>query len=165
VAEDLARRSGWITFAGVIALVAGGYNALSGIAALADDDTLAARATEVLYGIDLTAWGWFWLIVGVVQLVTGVLILGRSIWGLWLGVGIARQRLHDRLRHVCLSAVGDRGPAARLPCPLRAADSERRVHVMLGWHGDARVAESRSAPPWSTCCSLRGKEEPAGPSR
>jgi hypothetical protein len=89
VAEDLARRSGWITFAGVIALVAGGYNALSGIAALADDDTLADRATEVLYGIDLTAWGWFWLIVGVVQLVTGVLILGRNLWGLWLGVAIA----------------------------------------------------------------------------
>ena len=89
MAEDLTRRSGWITFAGVIALVAGGYNALSGIAALADDDTLADRATEVLYGIDLTAWGWFWLIVGVVQLVTGVLILGRNISGLWLGVGIA----------------------------------------------------------------------------
>jgi hypothetical protein len=89
VSEDLARRSGWITFAGVIALVAGGYNGLSGIAALADDDTLADRATEVLYGIDLTAWGWFWLIVGVVQLVTGVLILGRNIWGLWLGVAIA----------------------------------------------------------------------------
>jgi hypothetical protein len=89
VAEDLAKRSGWITFAGVIALVAGGYNTLSGIAALADDDTLADRATEVLYGIDLTAWGWFWLIVGVVQLVTGVLILGRNLWGLWLGVAIA----------------------------------------------------------------------------
>jgi hypothetical protein len=89
VSEDLARRSGWITFAGVIALVAGGYNGLSGIAALADDETLADRATEVLYGIDLTAWGWFWLIVGVVQLVTGVLILGRNIWGLWLGVAIA----------------------------------------------------------------------------
>jgi hypothetical protein len=89
MAEDLAKRSGWITFAGVIALVAGGYNTLSGIAALADDDTLADRATEVLYGIDLTAWGWFWLIVGVVQLVTGVLILGRNLWGLWLGVAIA----------------------------------------------------------------------------
>jgi hypothetical protein len=59
--EDLARRSGWITFAGVAALIAGGYNALSGIAALSDDDTLAAQAQEVLYGIDLTGWGWFWL--------------------------------------------------------------------------------------------------------
>jgi hypothetical protein len=89
LSEYVGRRSGWVTFAGVAALVAGGYNALSGIAALADDDTLAAQASEVLYGIDLTAWGWFWLIVGVVQLITGVLILQRNAWGLWLGVGIA----------------------------------------------------------------------------
>jgi uncharacterized membrane protein HdeD (DUF308 family) len=89
VAENLAKRSGWITFAGVVALIAGGYNALSGIAALADDDTLAAQANEVLYGVDLTAWGWFWLIVGVLQLLTGVLILQRNEWGFWLGVCFA----------------------------------------------------------------------------
>ena len=89
MAEQVARHSGWVTFAGVAALVAGGYNALSGIAALADDDTLAAQAQEVLYGIDLTAWGWFWLLVGIVQLVTGVLILQRNRWGFWLGVTIA----------------------------------------------------------------------------
>ena len=87
--EEATRRSGWVTFAGVAALIAGGYNALSGIAALADDDTLAAQAQEVLYGIDLTAWGWFWLIVGIVQLVTGVLILQRNPWGFWLGVTVA----------------------------------------------------------------------------
>jgi hypothetical protein len=89
VAADRTRRSGWITFAGVAAVIAGAYNALSGIAALSDDDTVAAQAQEVLYGIDLTAWGWFWLIVGLVQLLTGVLILQRNMWGLWLGVGIA----------------------------------------------------------------------------
>ena len=82
------QRSGWVTFAGVAALIAGGYNALSGVAALADDDTLAAQAREVLYGIDLTAFGWFWLLVGIVQLVTGVLILQRNKWGFWLGVTI-----------------------------------------------------------------------------
>jgi hypothetical protein len=43
----------------------------------------------VLYGIDLTAWGWFWLLVGLLQLVTGALILARNMWGLWLGVAIA----------------------------------------------------------------------------
>jgi hypothetical protein len=89
VSDNLTKRSGWLTFAGIAALVAGGYNALSGVAALADDDTLAAQAGEVLYGIDLTGWGWFWLIVGVVQLITGALILGRNPWGLWFGVGIA----------------------------------------------------------------------------
>lgn len=89
MANNVATRSGWITFAGIAALVAGAYNALSGIAALSDDDTIAAQAKEVLYGIDLTAWGWFWLIVGIVQLGTGVLILQRNMAGLWLGVTAA----------------------------------------------------------------------------
>ena len=75
------RRSGWVTFAGVVGLVVGGYNALSGIAALADDDTVAAQATDVLFGIDLTVWGWFWLLVGLVQILAGVLILQRNEWG------------------------------------------------------------------------------------
>jgi hypothetical protein len=30
-----------------------------------------------------------WLILGIVQLVTGVLILQRNSWGFWLGVTIA----------------------------------------------------------------------------
>jgi len=85
--DTAAKRSGWVTFAGTAALTAGAYNALSGIAAIADDDTVAGQAQEVLYGIDLTAWGWFWLIVGIAQLVTGGLILNRNMWGLWLGVG------------------------------------------------------------------------------
>jgi len=89
LANNVTKRSGWITFAGVVALVAGSDNALSGIAALADDDTVASQAKEVLYGIDLTAWGWLWLLVGVAQLGTGVLIIQRNEWGLWLGVGIA----------------------------------------------------------------------------
>jgi hypothetical protein len=78
-----------VTFAAVLALVAGGYNLLSGIAAVADDETLTSRATEVLYGIDITAWGWFWLIAGLAQSVTGFLILARNPLGIWFGVGIA----------------------------------------------------------------------------
>jgi hypothetical protein len=89
VADNVGTRSGWITFAGLMAVLAGGYNALSGIAALSDDDTIASQANEVLYGIDLTAWGWFWLLVGLAQVLTGVLIFQRSTWGLWLGVGFA----------------------------------------------------------------------------
>jgi hypothetical protein len=49
VADDVAKRSGWITFAEAMALLAGGYNALSGIAAVFDDDTIASQAKEVLY--------------------------------------------------------------------------------------------------------------------
>jgi len=87
--NPITRRSGWVTFAGVTALVVGGYNLLSGIAALSDDDTLAAQASEVLYGIDLTFWGWLWLLVGALQLLAGILILRRNEWGLALGVTMA----------------------------------------------------------------------------
>jgi hypothetical protein len=89
VAEQVRKRSGWITFAGVMAFIAGGYNALSGIAAIANDDTVGSQVTKVLYGIDLTLWGWIWLITGVLQLVAGVLILQRKEWGLALGVAMA----------------------------------------------------------------------------
>jgi hypothetical protein len=89
MAQQATHRSGWVTFAGIAALIAGGYNALSGIAALADDDTLTAQAKDVLFGIDLTLWGWLWLILGIAQLVTGVLILMRNPLGLWFGVTLA----------------------------------------------------------------------------
>jgi hypothetical protein len=83
------QRTGWVTFAGIIAVVVGGYNALSGIAALTDDDTLTAAASKVLYGVDLTVWGWFWLLLGAVQVLAGVLVLQRNEWGRWLAITIA----------------------------------------------------------------------------
>ena len=129
MADNVARRSGWVTFAGIAALIAGGYNA-SAESPLSDDDTVASQAQEVLYGIDLTAWGWFWLIVGIAQLVTGVLILNRNMWGLWLGAGGACASAFITVFVMFVSPVGDRRPDARLPGPLRPADSERGVHVL-----------------------------------
>jgi len=89
VSNTVAKRSGWATFAGVILLVVGGYNALSGIAAIANDDTVASQVNKVLYGIDLTFWGWMWLLAGALQLLAGVLVLQRKEWGLALGVSMA----------------------------------------------------------------------------
>ena len=43
----------------------------------------------MLFGINLTTWGWFWLIVGVVQIGAGVLVLQRNEWGRWLAMSIA----------------------------------------------------------------------------
>ena len=88
------RRSGWVTFAGVMASIAGVYNLLSGIAAIADDARLSqypglADIDEVLYGVDLSTWGWFWAIVGGVQLVTAGLIFARNKAGQMLGIVFA----------------------------------------------------------------------------
>lgn len=78
-------RSGWVTFAAIVAAVVGVYHVLTGIAAIAEDDATEALA-EVLYGIDISAWGWFWLIVGILQVVTAYLIYVRSWIGQLLGL-------------------------------------------------------------------------------
>jgi hypothetical protein len=84
-----AIRSGWLTFAAIVALVAGAYNALSGLSTLVSDYGAIDDAAEVLFGISVDAWAWFWLIVGIVQLATGVLILNRNAWGQYFGVSVA----------------------------------------------------------------------------
>jgi hypothetical protein len=74
-----------VTFAAVVAGIVGVYNVLSGIAAIAKDDAFE-KGAEVLYGIDLTVWGWFWLILGIGQLVVAWLIYARHPLGQMLGL-------------------------------------------------------------------------------
>src|SRR5215216_4559284 len=81
--------TGWVTFAGIVALVAGAYNGLSGLSTVTSDYARIEQAQEVLFGINVDAWGWFWLFVGALQLLTGFLLLARNSWGLLLGVLIA----------------------------------------------------------------------------
>lgn len=83
--ETTRFRSGWVTFAAAIAAVVAIWNILSGIAAIAEDEQTEAL-NEVLFGINITAWGWFWLILGAVQLLTAWLIYDRRPLGQILGV-------------------------------------------------------------------------------
>jgi hypothetical protein len=85
VAQPVQIRSGWVTFAAVIAGIVSIYNILSGIAAIAEDDQ-TEQINEVLFGVNITAWGWFWLIIGVLQLITCWLIYQRSPMGQVLGL-------------------------------------------------------------------------------
>jgi hypothetical protein len=78
-------RSGGVTLAAILAGVVGVFNLLTGIAAVAEDDQTEAL-NEVLYGIDVSAWGWFWLIVGALQIVVAWLIYQRSSVGQVLGL-------------------------------------------------------------------------------
>ncbi len=76
--NSTSRHSGWVTFAAVMVVIVGLYNVLSGAGATAESDSVTAQVREVLYGIDIKTWGWFWLIVGVAQLITAILLFSRS---------------------------------------------------------------------------------------
>jgi hypothetical protein len=79
--DSTSRHSGWVTFAAVLVVIVGLYHVLSGAAAIAESESVTAQLNEVLYGIDIEIWGWFWLIVGVAQLITAILLFTRSMTG------------------------------------------------------------------------------------
>jgi hypothetical protein len=83
--ETTQSRTGWVTFAAIVAAMVGIWHVLTGIAAIAEDDQTEALA-EVLYDIDITAWGWFWIIAGALQIVTAWLIFARNPLGQIAGV-------------------------------------------------------------------------------
>jgi hypothetical protein len=78
--EDL---SGWavggIAFAGTILVMSGAFQILEGIVALVNDNFYVV-APHYTFNLDVTAWGWIHLIVGVVMLVTGFALFARSTW-------------------------------------------------------------------------------------
>lgn len=86
--ENPARASGhgWLTFAGVLFLIAASVNALWGISALVNDDYFAAD--ELLFG-DLSLWGALYLAFAALLVATGILILRRSDAGIVLGTVLA----------------------------------------------------------------------------
>jgi len=89
MATPAAARSGWVTFAGIVAIIAGAYNALSGLSTLTSNYPLIEEAHDVLFNINVDTWGWFWLIVGAAQILTGFLLFARNALGLWLALTFA----------------------------------------------------------------------------
>jgi len=65
---------GWIHFAGIFFLVAAVFNAIAAVSILTRDELFDDSKLVVS---DLQTWGWIFLVVGVVQLVTGIVVLRR----------------------------------------------------------------------------------------
>jgi hypothetical protein len=80
--------SGWRTFSGVAFYLVGGFNIVGGLAALLKDEVFVVGDNGLLVA-DYTAWGWFLLILGLVQLAVGIGIFRGRGWGRLLGVILA----------------------------------------------------------------------------
>jgi hypothetical protein len=85
MAKPASRHSGWLTFAGVMLAIAGGLNVIHGITAIQNDNYFT---NQLLYH-NLTAWGWAFLIWGVLQVVAGFGALSGQMYGSYLGVILA----------------------------------------------------------------------------
>jgi hypothetical protein len=74
--------SGWVAFAGAYLMIAGGMNLIWGIVALSNK---SAFREDALVWSSLSTWGWVAIVVGVLQIVAGLMIFARRFAGQWLG--------------------------------------------------------------------------------
>lgn len=80
--------SGWLMFAGILIFTIGIFNGIDGLVGLFKDDYYVVVDDDLLV-FNYTAWGWIWLILGIVQVITGMGVLAGMIWARALGVGLA----------------------------------------------------------------------------
>ena len=80
------RGRNWAVFVAALFFTLGCFNVIYAIAAYTQDDYFVAD--ELLFG-DLSMWGTVYLIVGLVQLLTGFLVWRGSVMGQILGILLA----------------------------------------------------------------------------
>ena len=89
--ETQARRgrgTGWIVFAGIVMILAGGSMAINGLWALHSSNQIEKSFGDTLLfsSSNLDTWGWIYLIVGAVVVVAGFMVFFRVAFGMWVGI-------------------------------------------------------------------------------
>lgn len=86
--EDSARESGWILFASVMMMLAGGLQATFGLIAVLNDEWVVWGNRASLY-FDLTTWGWLHMIIGTIVVVCGLGLLTGNLFARIVGILVA----------------------------------------------------------------------------
>jgi len=89
------RGLGLVFFASILLFVAGFFNMLYGIAAIANSHVFVAGAHYVIG--DLRAWGWITLILSVLQLVAAAGILAGNQLARWFAVAVVALNAIDMM--------------------------------------------------------------------
>ena len=76
---------GFISFAAVIMIMAGVFQALAGLVAIFEDEFYVATA-NYLFRFDTTTWGWIHLVLGLAILATGFGVLSGRTWARVVGI-------------------------------------------------------------------------------
>ena len=86
--EDETRGEGWVLFAGILVLILGFMNTIWGIAAIDGSSFFTDEGRFVVFD-SLNTWGWFLLIVGIMQLFAAFSIWSGNTYGRVIGVATA----------------------------------------------------------------------------
>jgi hypothetical protein len=87
-APPSAAARGLIVFAGVLMIMAGGFQAIAGLVALFQNEFYVATRNYLLQ-FDATSWGWIHLLLGLMVLFAGFAVLSGQTWGRVVGITLA----------------------------------------------------------------------------
>jgi hypothetical protein len=79
---------GAVVFAGVMMMLIGAFEVFQGLAAIVDDEFFVVTENYV-FDLDVTAWGWIHLILGIVVAFGGYALWAGRTWGRVLGLILA----------------------------------------------------------------------------
>jgi hypothetical protein len=78
--------SGWVTFAGVVLIVAGVMRFFDSIWAFRFKGQLPSALQDATFGDNVKTYGWIYLIVGIILVLAGIGVLYRGQFSRWLGI-------------------------------------------------------------------------------
>ncbi len=79
---------GFVAFAAVIMMLIGSFQVIAGLAAIFEDEFFVVGPNYV-YDVDVTAWGWIHLILGVIIFAAGAGALSGATWARVVGITLA----------------------------------------------------------------------------
>ena len=75
-------------FAGVMMIVIGTFQAITGLAAIIDDEFFV-KTPNYAFEVDVTAWGWIHLLLGLLVAFAGYALFAAKTWARVVGVTLA----------------------------------------------------------------------------
>jgi hypothetical protein len=85
--DDSGTGVGWVGFAAIMLGLAGIWNFIDGILAISSSRVFVGD--EVFVFSDLNTWGWIIMILGILQVIAAMTLLGGSEFARWFGIGAA----------------------------------------------------------------------------
>lgn len=78
---------GWLLFSAVVLVSAGVMRIFDAFWAFDHDDGVAENL--LFFKDNITVYGWFWLILGILLIVAGISVLNGAEWARWFGIFVA----------------------------------------------------------------------------
>jgi hypothetical protein len=89
VSSAEVRGPGWITYAGVVLVVAGLFEAIWGVTALFRTTYYLVPASGLVIGYDYAVWGWVHIGLAVLLVLTGLAVFAGQPWARYVGICLA----------------------------------------------------------------------------